>query len=155
MKCEQVRDLIAAEYIDDEAEDTVRQEVDGHLKTCDPCAQFLEDIRQRAVQPFKGAGELIPPAGIWAGIQAGIAGRRSKSLRGILTDWMRSFRFRRPVIAAAACLVIAAGVFLTRPPDDQGDTVNGYLEEQMDFLYIDDAEDLNGSLGTGIEEFLM
>jgi hypothetical protein len=118
-----------ADYLERDDTPRVRAAVESHAASCAACGALLADVQQLRVDA-SGLPTLTPSRDLWAGVAERIAtpvielgkrdagsGKRGRG-RGLLVAWMR------PVAAAAALVVLTAGVtyFATREalrPDER------------------------------------
>jgi len=173
MKCTEIRELLASDYLDGELDEGARGEIVRHLDACVGCRQYEETVRRAAVEPFRNAPRDTAPASLWLKVQRGIAHEQERGICAALNRVWRSLRF--PAYAAAAAIV---AVFLARAPFtvsggthvSSADTeeLQAYLQEQLSsFAYhgnngsgeSSNGETANGSAsanyGTLVEEYLM
>ena len=72
MKCDEIRDLIITDYVDDEADAKTRSEIELHLGYCAACRSFKEALLLYAVEPLKNAAAVNPPETLWYRVRSGI-----------------------------------------------------------------------------------
>ncbi|MEI6633027.1 MAG: zf-HC2 domain-containing protein [Chlamydiota bacterium] len=177
MKCTEIRELIASDYLDGEIEGDARGEVARHLEACLGCRQFEGTVRRAAVDPFRGAPRDTAPASLWLKVQRGIAREQERGVCAALTRAWRSLRFPAYAAASAAAAALIA-VFLarapftvpggTRAPSADTEELQAYLQEQLSSLAShgnngpgesSSGETADGSssanYGTLVEEYLM
>ncbi len=114
------------EYLEGDASDAVRFAVDAHAQQCAACAALLadlSDIRSSAA----ALPELTPSRDLWSGISERIDAPVIPMTPGLRQVVRRTWA--RPAIAAAALVVVTAGVthYLTR----SSLTPSGPLPEQV------------------------
>ena len=110
MSCEHRHDEIN-QLIDGSLDPAARRDLEGHLRTCDACAEMADDLRR--VRALAGSLERLEPPR-----PRGTAsrGRPSRRPRGVLL-WMTRARRAVMPLATAACLVLAIGlVYLWKRP---------------------------------------
>jgi anti-sigma factor RsiW len=56
LPCRDVVEIVTA-YLDDELDDQLRQRLEYHLTLCDPCVEYIEQVRRTIAI----SGESIPP----------------------------------------------------------------------------------------------
>jgi anti-sigma factor RsiW len=177
MKCTEIRELLASDYLDGELGEGARAEVVRHLGACVGCRRYEETVRRAAVEPFRIAPREMAPASIWPRVQRGIAREQERGIRAALSRVWRSLRFPAYAAASAAAAAIVA-VFLarapftapggTRAPSADTEELQAYLQEQLSSLAYhgsngpgesSNGETVNGlpsaNYGTLVEEYLM
>ena len=115
LDCDGFADALA-DYLEGDASDGVRSGVDAHARSCAACRQLLADLSALRVEA--GAlPQIVPSRDLWSGIAERIDARvipmeTPRMARGIAVRG----RWMRPAIAAAALVVVTAGVthYLTR-----------------------------------------
>ncbi len=114
MSCEHRHDEIN-QLIDGSLDPAARRDLEGHLRTCDACAEMADDLRR--VRALAGSLErLEPPAAAWDRI----ARQTVAPPQGRLLWMTRARRVVMP-LATAACLVLAIGlVYLWKRPVPAG-----------------------------------
>lgn len=180
MKCEEIRGLLAADYIDGELDEGARGEVERHLGACLRCRQFEEAVRRDAIDPFRDAQLTAAPASLWRRVRQGIEQERSGGLGAVLRGWLCMFRIWEAAAAAASlAVVILVAMFLlhapptatrgTRVSSADAEGVHDYLREQLPALSdpgdngTGDRDDQDAEygvmaavdFGTVVEEYLM
>jgi hypothetical protein len=174
MKCTEIRELLASDYLDGELGEGAQGEVAAHLETCAGCRRYAEIVRRAAAEPFRNAARTPAPASLWLKVQRGIAHEQERGIRPVLTRVWRSLRL--PAYATAAAAIVA--LFLlrtpfpvpggTRIPSDDTEELQAYLREQLSILAYNgnngsgessNGDTANGSssanYGTLVEEYLM
>jgi len=143
MKCEEMRELLTADYIDGELDEGARGDVVKHLETCTRCRQFEEAVRRAAVEPFRHAPLSSAPASVWHQVARGLDQERGGGVRAALRHgWEQFFTIRKVVYAAASlAVVILIAVILVRVPSTAGrgarlssgdvEGVHDYMQEQF------------------------
>lgn len=123
MNCEEIREMLLTDYIDGELDADAALVVKRHLASCGSCRAFEASVREAAVEPFKEAPVVAPPAHIWKGIENAI---------GRETPARRPFAFPRSVFVAAtvAMLIVAAAVVARIRYAEQRD-LGLYVAEEM------------------------
>ena len=114
MSCERYEDDIHR-LIDGSLDPAARRDLEGHLRTCDACAEMTDDLRR--VRALAGSLErLQPPVRAWNRI----AQQTVTPLRGRLL-WMARARRAAMPLATAACLALAVGlVYMVKRPAPAG-----------------------------------
>jgi anti-sigma factor RsiW len=68
-KCVECQDLINA-YLDGELEEQLRTGLESHLDGCSDCSHKVADLRSSLGQLQETFPDQVPPAELWAKIQA-------------------------------------------------------------------------------------
>ena len=164
MDCERIKELLITDYLDGEATEALKKEIDSHLRACDMCKEFKVSLEKSAIEPFENAPSEIPPESLWYNIKSAIEKERApKTVIGIIDILAERLRPRRAILALATAAVIMIMVTVSvLLPDNRQRIVNNYLQEQMESLH-----DLNGNgegqladtgytgFDTSIEEFFL
>jgi hypothetical protein len=111
MDCDGFADALA-DYLEDDASEGVRQAMDAHAASCPACAQLLADLGAISTEASR-LPRLTPSRDLWSGIAERIDARvlpMDAPRAAVRRSWIR------PALAAAALVVITAGVthYLTR-----------------------------------------
>jgi anti-sigma factor RsiW len=165
MDCKKIQELIMTDYIDAEASEPLRKEIETHLKTCEGCREFEQALRERVSNPFRKLEETKPPEEIWQRIKETIEDEQAEQyappLLERLLDFLRnSFTARRPVFAfSTAISVIVVALFFLAGPFHKQQLVKDYIEEQAEFMVslnrpVNGDLDQDFSFGTAIERYL-
>ena len=122
LTCDGFADALA-DYLERDDSPRVRAAAEAHAATCAACGALLADLQQLRVDA-SGLPTLTPSRDLWAGVAERIAtpvlaigaGRARVPVEGGRVDAGRGFAWLRPAVAAAALVVITAGVtyFATR-----------------------------------------
>jgi hypothetical protein len=98
-----------ADYLDGDAPDAVRAAVESHAARCAACRQLLEElntIRHDAAE----LPALVPSRDLWEGIAERIDAKVLPLDGGVRTIQPARRSWARPAIAAAALVIVTAGV---------------------------------------------
>ena len=164
MNCKKIKELIITDYLDGEIDLTLKKEIEGHLKVCNQCRQFVQALRQSAVEPFKDAKRNMPPESVWRNIESAIEQQRTKNVFGNIADKIYAlFPVRKPAFVVATIITIALiALVIMRPSFDSRNAINAHLNEQIEFLaatnndYESAYPDMAYTgLGTNIEEYFL
>ena len=112
MRCDDVRDLLAA-YALDAVDVDERDRLDDHLASCPACAEELRGYRETAALLALAVPQVEPPADLGARVVA--AAGRSDGEQRAERAWRRPSAGRRPsllALVASLALLIAVGVAL-------------------------------------------
>ena len=104
---EHVTDHLSA-YIDDDLDAATRAGVERHLRTCQDCAEDLDEMRRLVAHAGGLAARDVPPSrDLWPGIAARIASPNVAEFRARPERRARVISFSVMQLAAAAVLLIA------------------------------------------------
>jgi hypothetical protein len=115
LDCDGFADALA-DYLEEDASDSVRSAVEAHASSCAACQQLLTDLSALRVEAA-ALPPLVPSRDLWSGISQRIDARvipmdapRVAPSVTVRRTWLR------PAVAAAALVIITAGVtnYLTR-----------------------------------------
>ena len=65
MECKKIQKLLLTDYIDGEASDALKNEVERHVNICHTCRRFERDLLKTAIEPLRKAKESKPPDLVW------------------------------------------------------------------------------------------
>jgi len=161
MKCKRARDLILSDYIDGELKGSLRIELEQHLAGCGDCRRFKEIAEKKAAAPFRSSKTIEPPESVWQYIKESIQeeGRISR----YSPNRAMAFFAGRQALAGALIALMLIGAIFVKSHFYTRDDLNGYIEEQIEFLTLleaDDVEYTNGSyadsdLVNAIDEYFL
>jgi hypothetical protein len=108
MNCVRIRNLLS-EYLDGEIRGTDREIIEEHLAECDSCAH-VSAVLQRTSMLLSEVGEVEPPAGLLAQIEAATInrptlGQKARTALEQLTRVPASARWAMASVTAAAALM--------------------------------------------------
>ena len=153
MNCKRIKELITTGYIDKELDEKLMKDIEAHLKVCHGCGAFEELLRKAAVEPFKNAQEIKPPAYLWKRIRENI-----EKEGGIREQWV--FSIPRPVFAATAAIAVCVILMIVLSATlNSHKQLDNYIQDQGEFLSNLDPSSRNSltnnhsGFGTTIEEF--
>lgn len=160
MKCDNIKDLLMTDYLDNEVSEETRRVVQEHLHICDACAQFEQHLKLKIVEPFKRASIIEPPAHLWEKIKHEIEYTVSQSTG---TNFLKEAvkLFRKPVFAASLALTAMLIVFTFFQMQNNNGSVQSsaeqYIDEQIGFMVdLQEGEvPVEIDFGTVIEEYFM
>jgi hypothetical protein len=99
-----------ADYLEGDAPDAVRAAVEAHAETCAECSALLADLRALP-QQAAALPALVPSRDLWNGIAERIDARVVPLERPATRTIVAARRsWARPAIAAAALVVVTAGI---------------------------------------------
>lgn len=143
MDCNQIREMLASDYIDNELDLQAREQVDRHLAKCPDCRKTSENLAAVAL-PLRRAQKHNVPQGVWPRIQTELRRQHTHAARPktALHHGLLEVFLMRPAFAAAAAaailILISAAFYVqtTRPagatsaPDLSSLTGNIEINEQ-------------------------
>lgn len=109
---------LAAAYALDALDDVERREFERHYPTCEICASEVEDFRSVAASMAESTATKAP-SGLKNSVMAEIAQTRQLSPRVAAATAPNRRISGRVMLAAAAALVLLAGVFAVTLPDKE------------------------------------
>lgn len=159
MNCKTTRDILLTDYIDGCCEPERQELVEGHLKACSECRQFLELIETRTVAPFGGAPvESVDPS-VWLRIREKIERRKVPDLAEIADNFWAGIRkwFLVPAPALAWSLVVLLGVYSLLDVTGPQALVEQENKDQSVFVLAELIEGDNGATdyGTFMEQYFL
>jgi hypothetical protein len=158
MDCKRIRQLLLADYPDQELGPGPAEEVKKHLQGCATCRAFEQEVAQKAISPFKNAPELKVPVSVWEKIQQAIDRSEQTQEQFDFPAWLRGkidslFVFPRPAYALATMMsAILVFILIANSPAVKQAQVEKFFSEQADFISsLDNDVDANG-FGAATEE---
>ena len=110
MNCKKIKGLIITGYLDNQLNEKLKQQVEGHLSVCNQCREFEKSLRNVAVEPFKNLKEITPADSVWQRIRESIEAEQSRQQEDVLTyakNYLQPFfNFRRPVFATITVIAV-------------------------------------------------
>ena len=70
MDCSICRELLAADFADDETTPFRANEIVKHLESCPACLAFSKELNERAIEPIRDFAKLTPPDDLWRSIKS-------------------------------------------------------------------------------------
>ncbi len=182
MECKKIQELLLTDYIDGEASDALKNEVERHVNVCHRCRQFERDLLKTAIEPLREAKESKPPDLVCNHIKEALVKEsivleeRGKSegflaqlrnylphacQRDSLRHRCRLFSLPKPALALATGLgvVIVLMITVSRFQTHNQRVTKAYQGKQVEYLthVIGDSEyfslEENNGYGTAIEEY--
>jgi hypothetical protein len=160
-----MKELISTDYIDAEASQSVRKDIEAHLKSCAGCRAFEQALREKVSQPLRKIEAVKPPEEIWQRIKETIEKEQedqcAPSFLESLVDFLcNNFLVRKPAFAFSTIIsVILIVLFFSLGPFHKQQLIKDYLRQQSEFM-LSLNESPNGDLdqdfsfGTTIEKYL-
>ncbi|MFA5259995.1 MAG: zf-HC2 domain-containing protein [Candidatus Omnitrophota bacterium] len=137
MNCNQIRDLILTDYLDERLSGRTLNELKDHLLKCAACREFERVARQAAVEPFEGLPVAKTPETVWQNIRELITEedrRFSPSWAQLWgTSWKKMFGFR-PAVAWAGLIPVLILAFVVVQHVPQQKVAKGNDKEKVEYL---------------------
>ena len=109
MNCEKVKDIILTDYLNREIKEVIRKDVDRHLAECKECSEYLQRVKEDAVDPLESAERVEVPESLWNNIHALIESQNGQSITSRFDIFLLKFRaIKLPKPALAFCSVVIA-----------------------------------------------
>ena len=165
MTCENIKELILTDYIDDEMNDEEKMRLNMHFAHCHQCKEFFETVKNTVVEPFAGARQIEPPEFIWNRIKKAIAiGQQEKiGFHAALLEKLKSvFYFPGPTLIMSAITAVVLIIILTTTlrfsnkaaletnREDQVEYSTYSVETPVSALLNND-----GGFGTSVEKYFL
>ena len=143
MDCKQTRQMLTCDYLDNELDLAVREQVDRHLETCPGCRKISENLTKIALS-LRRAQKQNVPHGVWPRIQTELRGQHTHAAgpKTVIRSNFLEIFLMRPAFAAAAAaavLILISAAFymqmnqpagITSVPDLISLTGNNEINEQ-------------------------
>lgn len=160
MKCADIRDILLADFADDELSTDKKALVDRHLDACPSCREVLKAVRAVDAQFVISEVPVLPPEEIWDNIRQQIEARPVSPLEKVAAWWEDMLRGGRPTFvygsfasALIVLLVVALPLVVTGPQvgglSDTDILAIAYLDEETSFFSLGDVGN-----GTSVENLL-
>lgn len=157
--CRKIRDLILTDYADGQLEKTVRQSIDKHISECQACSKFYNEVKSKAIDPFKNTERLQAPDYLWDSIAKSIEDEKAKP-RKVFTV---SDIFKAPIFSPKFSLawgtfiiiILTAFILFKNVQLDslKKNEMGAYLVNMLDSSVAGGA-DING-FGTPLEDYFL
>lgn len=158
--CKKFKDLILADYIDNELDLKARQEVEAHLVSCSDCRSLAKKVRNKLGLPLRETPQEPVPDSLWPQIKEKIKKKPSvaSGLAGLLDLLYAPFFYRRlmPAIAGVVIALVAGSVVFyahqvrIAKENEQGSYLVSLFEGPGNQAYTDE-----GSFVSSIEEYFL
>ncbi|HPB67538.1 MAG TPA: zf-HC2 domain-containing protein [Candidatus Omnitrophota bacterium] len=159
MNCNQVRDFILTDYMDDRLSGTVLNAVKAHLSKCPDCREFERVARQAAVEPFRGLSMAHAPDEVWQNVRERVLEQDRRwfpSWRTVFGGvWKNLFEAKSAVAWAGFCSVLIV-TFVVAQHISHRKFLQAQDKEQVEYLaylmgYSETAFSGTSGYGTDIE----
>lgn len=155
LDCAQIQTLLKADYLDNEIESSVKDQIDRHLEQCPACRGSKENL-EAISQTLRRAPRQKIPESLWPRIQADLRRQHVPKVKpsGIFQADIRKPFLMMPsfVAAAAAILILISAAFYLetlRPAK------NGAAPNLTSLSDNDEIREPDASFGSYIEEYLL
>ncbi len=166
MKCKKVKELILTDYLDGQANEEQKKNIEKHLSNCELCREYVLAVRKTAFNPFINAERQNPPEAVWHKIKEQIKDEQLQGLTMPFADLVRrikSFAFApKPALAfATIVIVIFVAVIIMKLPSENSEVVKVDTEKQIECMnyllgvFDQDSMTENNDFGTSIEEYFL
>ncbi len=168
MKCEDVKELILTDYLDNQLGKEQKTQIEKHLTTCNGCKQYELLTRTAVVEPFDNLERHNPPEATWHNIRAQIEKEKqplqepTNPFAGLIRRIKSFLYIPKPTLVAttvAAILLVVITVIKLQPEDQK--IVKISQEKQIEcityLIDVFDQETVNGNddFGTSIEDLFL
>ncbi len=155
--CNNIKDIILTDYVDNEIDTSVKVQVEKHLQGCLSCQAFAREVKAQLVVPLQQATRQEVPSQMWNNIQNQII-QQQQSSEGLLVklqSWLSLPRLVPTLVSLAMVVIVTSTLFF----DDQkvkqarDQEIGSYLTYVMDSQESSAGE--NNNLGTSIESYFL
>ncbi len=166
MKCDKVQELILTDYLDGQANEEQRTNIEEHLAGCVHCKEYELAARETVITPFNRAEKLRSPAATWDKIRNQIQKEEQLLLQEKANPFANLIRgiksvlyIPKPAFAIAAATIVLLVVTVIKLPSEK--IVKLSTDEQiecMDYLlgeFNEESSDNNSDFGTSMEEYFL
>jgi hypothetical protein len=152
MNCKQIHELLLTNHLDNEMDAETQAVLRQHLESCQDCRRFEQEVRASTDAAFKDASEIQPPDSVWQNISRALdeetaAQYQQKPERFDIAGWLKDRLcgfsvFPRPAYALVTVLTVVITFIIIGHLSSSRDTValEGYIDEQVEFIFGQDAE---------------
>ncbi len=167
MKCRKVRDLILTDYLDGQANEEQKKNVEKHLASCKLCNEYELAVKKAAFDPFINAERQNPPEAAWHKIKEQIEEEQQRpGITSSFADLVRRINpfvyVPKPALAVATIVIVLfVVVAIIKLPSENIEVVKLDSDNQIECMnYLLEVFDLdsmteNNDLGTSIEEYFL
>ena len=163
MNCEQIRDIILTDYLDNQLEESKKIEIDNHLAACKACKEFRDTAKKTVIEPFANTKQAQPPAFLWEAIKAAVESKSKPRRFNPLEDLLRLLHLPRTIFTLSSALALSLiALVLVKSPNffiqlQNQQLAKAYLNEQIEYFSSDNGNAQEGdsvNLSTDIEKYL-
>ena len=161
MNCEQFREQLLTDYLNEEMKAAQKTEWEAHCQQCEACREYFAFVKRSLTDPLTRAQDLPVPPGLWKNIQNQIQEEKEQvrgytRVHGIRLFWEEFFRAwqqTRTLVTAMIVLMVlnmvAFGAYLSRAQGllaytgKQDEVWFFVTENYTDFVPQEDAEQVD------------
>ena len=167
MKCEDVKELILTDYLDEQLGKEQKTQIEQHLTTCSDCKEYELLTRTAVVEPFNNLEKHNPPEATWNKIREQIEEERPQyepenSFADLILRIKKFLYIPKPAFVATtiAVLLLVVVTVIKLQPEDQK-IVKVSPEKQIECItylisvFDQETVNVNDDLGTSIEELFL
>ena len=167
MKCEDVKELILTDYLDEQLREEQKTQIEKHLAICRDCKEYELLTRAAVVEPFNNVERHNPPEAAWHKIREQIEEELplqepTNSFADLIHRIKTSLYIPKPAFVVASILILLLVVItvIKLPTEDQK-IVKVNPESQIEcinyLMSVFDQETVNGNddFGTSIEDYFL
>lgn len=170
MKCEQIKDLLLTDYLDQQISDETAEAVNQHLLICHECREYSSIVKNKLIEPFKQFARKEPPEELWIKIKDAINHEEQVDLSADTPnaiDYIKNLlRLLNPGMVLGGVMIMTVLVssvfFVYQTGKNQSSQISLEVQakqiEHMAYLVADTAdlsEEDNEDYGDVIEEFFL
>lgn len=112
--CKKIKDLILTDYLDKEADQSVKAQIDEHLLSCPDCRLLAEDVKEQLVLPFESTTRHEVPEHLWTIIKDKIQNEPNprSNFKTFIQTFVNvfSFPYLAPALAGLVIVILLGGV---------------------------------------------
>jgi len=167
MKCEDVKELILTDYLDEQLGNEQEAQLEKHLAICRDCKEYELLTRTAVVEPFNNMERHNPPEAAWNKIREQIEEdlplqEPTNPFADLIHKIKSALYIPKPafVVAPIIVLILVVITFIKLPTEDQK-IVKVNPESQIEcityLMSVFNQETMNGNddFGTSIEELFL
>lgn len=160
MNCEDFKEILLTDYLDDRLSEAKKAEIDAHLDICPDCRQLISLTKNTISEPFRKEKKTAVPEYLWYRIQEQV--NQNNTAPTLAQKQLRYFlNMPRPAFAFSAAMLFIVILFsVFHIPLQQG-TVGRNINGEVSYLYelasgsIGYAAEASKGYGTAIEKLLL
>lgn len=167
MKCKRVKELILTDYLDGQANEEQKKNIEKHLASCGLCNEYELAVRETAFDPFINAERQNPPESAWHKIKEQIEEEQQRQgLTSPFADLIRRINpfvyVPKPALAVATIVIVLFVVIaIIKLPSEISEVVKVDTDNQIECMnyllgvFDQDSITENNDFGTSIEEYFL
>ncbi|MCA9398890.1 MAG: zf-HC2 domain-containing protein [Candidatus Omnitrophica bacterium] len=162
MNCQNVKDLILTDYLDEQLGPQQKSAVETHLKECQECRAYLDAVKNISALPFENGTQVRPPEEIWSNIKATIEHEQETS--GVLQEttvpgfWQQLSILKRLALGAVSLVLLIIAITTVQKMSYRPVVKSNNTAQIEYFAYLiaeENADDVTEDYGTMIEEYFL